>query len=105
MAPAQAGRSVSAATRVAVPGFSSSTSSSTSRLPSRLIFATVTRRRATRTAGPAELVSKTYRAWSGRRHDGFRKVRDAGVSTAHDVHRGGVGTADREGVAALRVGA
>src|SRR5437868_15030179 len=65
MAPAQAGRSVSAATRVAVPGFSGSTSSSTSRLPSRLSFATVTRRRATRTAGPAELVSYTYRTPSG----------------------------------------
>src|SRR6266480_3268119 len=65
MAPAQVGRSVSAATRVAAPGFSSSSSSSTSRLPSRLSFATVTRRRVTRTAGPAELVSYTYRARSG----------------------------------------
>src|SRR5437773_6543931 len=61
MRPAHVGRSVSAATRVAAPGFSSSTSSRTSREPSRFCLATVTRRRAIRTAGPVELVSYTYR--------------------------------------------
>src|SRR5439155_21147740 len=61
IAPAHVGSSVSRATRVATPGFSSSTSSSTSREPSRFSRATVIRRRVTRTGGPVELVSYTER--------------------------------------------
>src|SRR5947208_10130626 len=59
MAPAHVGRTVSAAMRVLFPGFRSSTSSSTSRVPSFLRFAMVTRRRATSIAGPADVVSNT----------------------------------------------
>ena len=59
MAPAHVGWSVSAAMRVLVPGFTSSTSSSTSRAPSGFWRATVRRRRATCTPGPAEVVSYT----------------------------------------------
>ena len=58
-APAHTGCALSAATRVAVPGFSSSTSSSTSRVPSRCGRAIVITRRAARTAGPVALVSYT----------------------------------------------
>src|SRR5213592_1757447 len=59
MAPAQLGRTVSAAMRVLFPGLRSSSSSSTSRVPSLRRFAMVTRRRATSIAGPADVVSYT----------------------------------------------
>src|SRR5439155_867688 len=62
--PAQVGWSVPAAMRVFRPGFTSSTSSSTLLVPSRCCRATVSKRRATCTPGPADVVSYTS---SGRR--------------------------------------